>query len=201
MKRSFDAGNRGAPPAKRPQPAKNTLFSNTDYILIIGESDFSFSLKLAQTVGGSNILSSTLSGYQETTRIYPGATANISALGMARCSAFSRTSPNTEYHQYRTFAAEKYGAVVNYDLDCTTNKLMQLDLQFDKIVFNFPETVTGPDELELAVPYNQYLLAGFLYEGARLLMPHGKIYVAMKTGWPFDLWDVKKQVCLHTFSA
>ena len=166
MKREWD-GHAGT--AKRSmQATRSPLFTATDYILVVGESDFSFSLKLAQLVGGSNILASTLSSAEETNRIYPQAAINISSL-------------------------EGYGAIVNYELDCTTKKMAQLDLQFDKIIFNFPEAAVGPDELEPAIPYNQHLLAGFFHEAGQLLMPKGGIYVSIKIGWPFDNWDVEGQ--------
>ena len=80
MKREWD-GHAGT--AKRSmQATRSPLFTATDYILVVGESDFSFSLKLAQLVGGSNILASTLSSAEETNRIYPQAAINISSLGM-----------------------------------------------------------------------------------------------------------------------
>ena len=77
--------------------------------------------------------------------------------------------------------------------------MAQLDLQFDKIIFNFPEAAVGPDELEPAIPYNQHLLAGFFHEAGQLLMPKGGIYVSIKIGWPFDNWDVEGQVSVHGF--
>lgn len=167
MKRPMESA--GVREGKRTAPLPpSPLFQAGQYVLVVGEADFAFSAALAHMVGGGNILATTLLSATDTHSIYPTA--------MDHCAKLAES-----------------GAIVTYDLDCTTKALCDMDLQFDRIVFNFPETARGPDDLELAVPYNKYLLAAFFHEAARLLLPSGKIYVTIKAGWPFDLWDMKRQ--------
>eukprot|EP00667_Euglena_gracilis_P009696 EG_transcript_9854 len=143
------------------------FFSRSDFILTVGEDDFAFAVQLARIVGGANLLATTLCGQAQTLQLYPQALAH--ALQLDLC-----------------------GAIVNYNVDATTRKT-DWDLQFDKIVFNFPESTHEAVSEEETVLDNQYLLAAFLYESARMLMPHGQIYISIKKGHPFDEWNLRDQ--------
>lgn len=50
------------------------------------------------------------------------------------------------------------------------------DLQFDKIVFNFPESTHEAVSEEETVLDNQYLLAGALWLGYQRSNPHGTVF-------------------------
>eukprot|EP00668_Euglena_longa_P001616 GGOE01001908.1.p1 GENE.GGOE01001908.1~~GGOE01001908.1.p1 ORF type:complete len:449 (-),score=139.85 GGOE01001908.1:131-1477(-) len=143
------------------------FFSQSDYVLTVGEGDFAFSVQLARIVGGANLLATTICSQVQTFQLYPQALAHAMQLDLC-------------------------GAIVSYNVDATARKV-DWDLQFDKVVFNFPESILGPQDVEGSIPDNQFLLAAFFYESARMLMPNGQIYVSIKKGYPFDEWNLKEQ--------
>lgn len=154
-------------PVVRPEGG-GRFFAPSDFVLTVGDGDFGFSMQLARIIGGSNIMATTLLSQEQTFRTFPQAFANMVGLN-------------------------QLGAIVNFCVDATERK-PQWDVQFDRIVFNFPETVEfAGDDLSDAVPANQYLLAAFFFEFARMLMPKGRIYVTIKRGFPFDSWDLPLQ--------
>eukprot|EP00996_Jenningsia_fusiforme_P000902 NODE_1820_length_1393_cov_29.119792_g1647_i0.p1 GENE.NODE_1820_length_1393_cov_29.119792_g1647_i0~~NODE_1820_length_1393_cov_29.119792_g1647_i0.p1 ORF type:complete len:411 (-),score=71.42 NODE_1820_length_1393_cov_29.119792_g1647_i0:68-1300(-) len=146
-------------------PTSEVLFRSTDYLWAVGEADFSFTVQLALKIGGQNIFATTLFSQEETYKRFPRSVLNIQQL-------------------------ERMGSNVNYNIDCT--KCPEWNLQFDCVVFNFPE-VYDPVDVSTTIPRNQRLLRDFLNTAARQLMPEGRIIITMKPGWPFDEWDVVAQ--------
>jgi 25S rRNA (uracil2634-N3)-methyltransferase len=64
--------------------------------------------------------------------------------------------------------------------------------QFDRIVFNFPHCGAGIKDQDVNVRTNQDLLVGFFGSATPLLAPGGEILVTLKTGPPYNLWNVAK---------
>ncbi|KAF9976295.1 hypothetical protein BGZ65_007896 [Modicella reniformis] len=93
------------------------------------------------------------------------------------------------------------GVTVLYGVDAT--KLSKIKSfkgkRFTKIVFNFPHAGAGIKDQDRNVVSNQKLLRAFFESAADFLTDKdlgdskpGEILVTIKTGQPYDLWNIKK---------
>ncbi|ORX61073.1 hypothetical protein BCR36DRAFT_315270, partial [Piromyces finnis] len=154
-------------------------FTEEDSILFIGEGNFSFSRSVAELLPAITykMVATCYDTEIELKEKYNDATENINVI-------------------------EDLGGKVLYQIDAT--KLASLKSfrgkRFDKIVFNFPHVGAGIKDQDRNILTNQKLLQGFLDNASQLLssrilyndMNDGEILVTLKSGNPYDLWDIKK---------
>lgn len=151
-------------------------FDHHDSILLIGEGNFSFSNALVNTFNAAeNITATCLDSETVLHQKYSDAQENIENLN-------------------------ENGGTVIYDFDCTSLKCAKsLNERFDKIVFNFPHVGLGIKDQDRNIIANQKLISSFIKIFAPKLSSiskgdskDGEIIITVKTGTPYDLWNVKK---------
>ncbi|OUM69188.1 hypothetical protein PIROE2DRAFT_68585 [Piromyces sp. E2] len=154
-------------------------FTEEDSILFIGEGNFSFAKSVAELLPAITykMVATCYDNETELKEKYNDAAENIEAI-------------------------EDLGGKILYQVDAT--KLASLKhfkgKRFDKIVFNFPHVGAGIKDQDRNILTNQKLLQGFFDNASELLtsrvlyndMNDGEILVTLKSGNPYDLWDIKK---------
>jgi 25S rRNA (uracil2634-N3)-methyltransferase len=85
-------------------------------------------------------------------------------------------------------------ALVHFDVDATklTKTPCLKNHFFNKIIFNFPHVGLGIKDQKTNIIANQSLINTFFQEAKKKLLPEGQIIVSLKTGLPYDLWEIKK---------
>ncbi|CAG8515055.1 10233_t:CDS:2 [Acaulospora morrowiae] len=170
-------------PKKRPsshvRPPRPPPYQPGDSILLIGEGNFSFARALAENVlhVGHLIIATTLDSEEIMSKKYDDARDHISAF-------------------------LKCGGKVLYEVDGTQlSKCKGLkNKKFDKIVFNFPHAGAGIKDQDRNILANQKLIESFLNSAIPFLKSRalysdsndGEILITIKTGLPYDNWNIKK---------
>jgi len=146
----------------------------SDTVLLVGEGNFSFAVAIVHF--GPLVSATCLDSQKVLMEKYPDA------------------KDHTEY-------LVESGARVIYDVDCT--KLASYkplkNARFNKIVFNFPHAGKGIKDKDRNIASNQKLIAGFFTSAREKVSQKalgdevdGEIHLTVKSGDPYDLWDVKK---------
>lgn len=139
-------------------------------VLFIGEGNFSFALSLAEKIHrGDNFVCTAFDTEIMTCEKYPEAQGNLDAL-------------------------RDMGARCLFEVDATRlSKNTALKGQFyDKIIFNFPHVGLGIKDQNRNVMANQDLIINFMQQSRKKLNKGGDIVISIKTGIPYDLWQMKK---------
>ncbi|KAF9926586.1 hypothetical protein FBU30_003834 [Linnemannia zychae] len=175
-------GNTSAAARKAQKKAMSKLppppYNDNDTILLVGEANFSFAKSLALEVlnRGDTITATTLDTFTHMTEKYSDSQENVKEL-------------------------EDAGATVMFEVDAT--KLSKIKSfkgkRFSKIVFNFPHAGAGIKDQDRNVVSNQKLMRSFFESAAPFLTDPdmgdkkaGEIHVTVKTGLPYDLWNIKR---------
>ncbi|RUS21139.1 hypothetical protein BC937DRAFT_93526 [Endogone sp. FLAS-F59071] len=171
-------------PTKSPSKPFCSPYTATDRILLVGEGNFSFARALAEHVlgRGENLVATCLDSEEVLILKYEDeARANVEAVVAA-------------------------GGTVLYEVDATKlNKCAALKgKRFEKIVFNFPHAGAGIKDQDRNVISNQTLLLSFFASSIPFLASpvaypttdsaHGELHVTLKSGAPYDLWNVRQLV-------
>ncbi|CAO3570219.1 unnamed protein product [Mortierella alpina] len=149
-----------------------------DSILLVGEANFSFAKSLALEIlnRGDTITATTLDSFTNMMEKYEDGQQNVKDL-------------------------EDAGATVLFEIDAT--KLAKIKSfkgkRFSKIVFNFPHAGAGIKDQDRNVVSNQKLMRSFFEAATPFLTDTdlgdkkpGEIHVTVKTGMPYDLWNLKR---------
>ncbi|KAF9280366.1 hypothetical protein BGZ68_007288 [Mortierella alpina] len=149
-----------------------------DTILLVGEANFSFAKSLALEIlnRGDTITATTLDSFTNMMEKYKDGQQNVKDL-------------------------EDAGATVLFEIDAT--KLAKIKSfkgkRFSKIVFNFPHAGAGIKDQDRNVVSNQKLMRSFFEAATPFLTDTdlgdkkpGEIHVTVKTGMPYDLWNLKR---------
>ncbi|KAG9321997.1 hypothetical protein KVV02_008160 [Mortierella alpina] len=149
-----------------------------DSILLVGEANFSFAKSLALEIlnRGDTITATTLDSFTNMMEKYEDGQQNVKDL-------------------------EDAGAAVLFEIDAT--KLAKIKSfkgkRFSKIVFNFPHAGAGIKDQDRNVVSNQKLMRSFFEAATPFLTDTdlgdkkpGEIHVTVKTGMPYDLWNLKR---------
>eukprot|EP00842_Homolaphlyctis_polyrhiza_P001934 jgi/Hompol1/2741/HPOL_000630-RA len=195
--------SRMAKPAKPAKPAKQPKkidirsrkgfeFEADDTVLLVGEGNFSFASSLMDATSGQITLVATAFDTEQTLlEKYPDSKEHLQSL-------------------------EDWEVQVLFGVDATaldrTKSLRRK--RFTKIIFNFPHVGLGIKDQDRNVQKNQQLIALFLESAKPLLASRrrmndtkdGLIFITLKTGPPYDLWNVKglakacDLVCIKSFA-
>ncbi|KAF9951971.1 hypothetical protein BGZ72_006633 [Mortierella alpina] len=149
-----------------------------DSILLVGEANFSFAKSLALEIlnRGDTITATTLDSFTNMMEKYEDGQQNVKDL-------------------------EDAGATVLFEIDAT--KLAKIKSfkgkRFSKIIFNFPHAGAGIKDQDRNVVSNQKLMRAFFEAATPFLTDTdlgdkkpGEIHVTVKTGMPYDLWNLKR---------
>ena len=151
-------------------------YSLEDTILLVGEGNFSFSLALAeQLTSGHGMVCTSYDTELIVKEKYPESVEILEALN-------------------------DYESQVLYGIDATKldkHAIIRKN-RFSKIIFNFPHVGLGIKDQDRNIKANQELILDFLASASTLLQSkrygdefEGEIYITLKTGLPYDLWEVK----------
>ncbi|KAJ3175314.1 hypothetical protein HDU87_006264 [Geranomyces variabilis] len=154
-------------------------FVEWDTILFVGEGNFSFAHAVLEKLHAACDVTATSYDSEHTVREkYPDAATHIDAI-------------------------RDLGGDVQWSVDATALEKWKAGRtkRFSKIVFNFPHVGAGLKDKLRNIDANQSLIHAFLLSACTLLAPHptaspptpGEILITLKTGDPYDLWDVKAQ--------
>lgn len=140
-------------------------------VLLVGEGNFSFARALVEALGsGARVWATGLDDAATLAAKYPEALAEHVAV------------------------LRQLGAHVVHGVDATQPGKAARALQarvFDRVAFHFPHAGRGIKDEELNIEANQNLVLGFLQTAAReLLAPGGLVHVTLRTGKPYDQWNV-----------
>jgi 25S rRNA (uracil2634-N3)-methyltransferase len=140
-------------------------FSTQDRILLLGEADFSFTVWLVEYLTDGSLITATSFDEEKTAEIkYPSLKQHLEILN-------------------------DYEVNVLFKVDATNlNKKLK---EFDKIIFNFPHVGKGIKDQDRNILLNQKMLIKFLINAPKALSGTGRIYITMKGGMPYDLWNIK----------
>ncbi|KAJ1921253.1 hypothetical protein H4219_000854 [Mycoemilia scoparia] len=174
-------------------------YSKNDYILLVGEGNFSFSHSIAKTIGtGKNIV----------------ATAYDSE------SVVEEKYTNDAVNHIKEL--KDLGGTVLFDIDATKLEKRKIlkNKRFTHIIFNFPHCL-GIKDQDRNILSNQQLLLNFFNSASKLLTTpasqtvsnkdesldepsdfeengavpdlnrFGEIHVSLKSGLPYDNWDIR----------
>ncbi|KAJ3169142.1 hypothetical protein HDU88_000934 [Geranomyces variabilis] len=167
-------------PKQTHQPRPPVMpFVEWDTILFVGEGNFSFAHAVLEKLHGAcEVTATAYDSEQVVGEKYPDAAAHIDAI-------------------------RELGGDVQFGVDATALEKWKAGKpkQFSKIVFNFPHVGAGLKDKLRNIDANQSLIHAFLLSACTLLTPHptasppvpGEILITLKTGDPYDLWDVKAQ--------
>ncbi|KAJ3302966.1 hypothetical protein HDV03_004418 [Kappamyces sp. JEL0829] len=99
--------------------------------------------------------------------------------------------PDAEEHVQMLLDLE---ATVLYEIDATrlSKTPVLKGKRFDKIVFMFPHVGLGIKDQDQNIRANQMLIQRFLEESQSKLKDDGEIIVTVKTGLPYDSWNVRE---------
>ncbi|KAJ3158307.1 hypothetical protein HDU86_003016 [Geranomyces michiganensis] len=154
-------------------------FVEWDTILFVGEGNFSFAHAVLEKLHGAcDVTATAFDSEQVVGEKYPDAAAHIDAI-------------------------RELGGDVQFGVDATALEKWKAGKpkKFSKIVFNFPHVGAGLKDKFRNIEANQSLIHSFLLSACTLLAPHptadppttGEILITLKTGDPYDLWDIKAQ--------
>jgi len=156
-------------------------YKSTDRTLIIGDGNFSFSLALARLFGsGSNITATSYDTEHTVTQKYEEASQKLVLLQELGTTIFHGVDA-TQLHIY--LPQNQKGKSYN---------LAKLSPPYDRIIFNFPHAGAGIKDQARNVFTNQQLLLGFFQSSQSLLSEEGEIHVTLRTGLPYDKWEIVK---------
>ncbi|CAG8451442.1 6712_t:CDS:2 [Ambispora leptoticha] len=162
----------------RPRPPP---YKQGESILLVGEGNFSFACSLAEHIltTGETITATSYDNEELVYEKYEDARENIKIL-------------------------REYGATVLFEIDGTLLEKYKVlkGKRFDKIIFNFPHVGMGIKDKDRNILANQKLLQGFFSSSSKFLkssvlhpaedVADGEIHVTMKTGPPYDEWNIRK---------
>jgi 25S rRNA (uracil2634-N3)-methyltransferase len=146
-------------------------YRDDEWILVVGDGDFSFSAGLGRRVGWMRIVAT---GYD------------------------SEEVVRQKYKGTRQFQAEITGGGghVLFGVDATRllsgPKLARAvisERKWDKVVFNFPHTGSGMKDADRNVAEQQALLRGFFESVKEVITPDAEVHVTVKDGPRYALWD------------
>ncbi|EGF76846.1 hypothetical protein BATDEDRAFT_5132, partial [Batrachochytrium dendrobatidis JAM81] len=152
-------------------------FESDDTVLLVGEGNFSFAASLIQELSGTLHLTATsYDSHSTVVSKYPDSVENLALLA-------------------------DWESTTLFNIDATVlhkTKLLK-SKRFDCIIFNFPHVGLGIKDQTRNIQQNQTLISDFLASAMHLLTSRslygdskdGVIYITVKTGMPYDLWDVK----------
>ena len=163
------------PPVSKKKTFYRYKLEFTDFhrILFVGEANFSFSLSIANRLNNAENLT---------------------------CTAYDSKEITTEKYADALENAEQLmdlDATILYDIDCLELHKHFKKQRFHKIVFNFPHVGLGIKDQNENVLANQKLISGFFNSSKKILTngdgnaEAGVIIISVKTGIPYDLWNVK----------
>jgi len=145
-------------------------------ILCVGDGNMSFALALATLFGCDA----------------PGLVVTTDASEGAAKRMYATMEDTVE-------ALEASGASVVYGIECETlaTKTASGTLRgraggsnFDRVVFNFPDAGVGKVGM-LSVRAQRELIASFFENAPKLLKSNGELRLTMRTGAPYDKWNVE----------
>ncbi|KAK3233381.1 hypothetical protein CYMTET_56318 [Cymbomonas tetramitiformis] len=148
-------------------------------ILMVGEGNFSFSRALVRLFEGNgfSLLASCFDSEEILHKKYQDAKMIVDEIRSA--GAFVKFGVDAKDLMGGTgLAKKKRKEGLSYE-----------DL-FDRIVFNFPHCGLGIKDQDKNVLANQQLLEGFFRSAVELLRPEGEIHVTLKSGKPYDMWNI-----------
>jgi 25S rRNA (uracil2634-N3)-methyltransferase len=163
--------------AKQAQPVKKKKgtyryklqVQETEELLLVGEGNFSFALSLAEGLHrADNMTVTTFDSIEIANEKYHDAGDNARGL-------------------------EDMEGIVLYKVDATKLSLTPelKSKRFDKIIFNFPHVGAGIKDQDENIRANQHLLLEFFNESQMKLKDNGQVIVTIKTGLPYDKWNIK----------
>ncbi|KAJ3020691.1 hypothetical protein HKX48_000355 [Thoreauomyces humboldtii] len=168
-------GKQPPPPPLKKQTHKQRPpvfpFVEWDSILFVGEGNFSFAHAVAEKLHGAcTIVATSFDDHETLNAKYPDAQEHIDAI-------------------------RELGGTMHYGVDATNLTKWKAGKKstFSKIVFNFPHVGAGIKDQDRNIFANQQLLAGFFQSALSKLAIGGEILVTLKTGEPYDSWDMKTQ--------
>ncbi|KAI9353366.1 hypothetical protein DFJ73DRAFT_828352 [Zopfochytrium polystomum] len=156
------------------KPPQRTLFPG-DRILLVGEGNFSFAASLC-----------TLPHLQADT----GTATAITATAFDTEEIAREKYPDIDEHLETLTCSD---ATVLFGIDATklgTQRVLK-GKTFDRIVFNFPHAGAGVKDQDRNIRINQELCLGFFEAAKGMLSDKGTILVTLRSGEPYDSWDVK----------
>lgn len=181
--------NSEATNTKKHPPKRNIPFTAEDYILLIGEGNFSFANSLANLLQtGENIVATCFDSEETVHEKYPDAADEIQSF------------------------MEMDGQVL-FGVDGTKlgkNKALK-NRKFTRVVFNFPHVGAGIKDQDRNILENTRMLKAFFesamnrltvkqnektytkeyYQNNVIPNVDGEILVTLKTGEPYSQWDIK----------
>ncbi|KAJ3409162.1 hypothetical protein HDV05_004570 [Chytridiales sp. JEL 0842] len=143
-------------------------FEEDDAILLVGEGNFSFARCLCDILSGTHLTATSYDSQETLHTKYPDSPSNVQGI------------------------LDLDGKVL-YNVDAThlsATKALK-GKKFDKVVFNFPHVGAGIKDMARNVETNQILLRGFFESAKTALTPNGLVYVTLKSGEPYDSWQMK----------
>ncbi|KAL2038521.1 hypothetical protein N7G274_008860 [Stereocaulon virgatum] len=158
-----------------PLPAPTIPFLPADYVLLVGEGDFSFSRSLLETYGCSSLVATSFDTQAALWAKYPQASSHIRALEEEDCKVLYGVD------------ATKLGKPGTLDGGGKDVKKGG----FNKVVFNFPHVGGLTKDVNRQVRHNQELLVDFFKSALPLLAGGGSIIVTIFEGEPYDLWNIR----------
>ncbi|KAI9593656.1 hypothetical protein BDF19DRAFT_424277 [Syncephalis fuscata] len=168
------------------------LYTPDDTILLVGEGNFARALAEHHLAGQGGHLVAT--AYDEES--------------VARAKYENEVGTNID-------AIRVCDGTVLFDVDGTELTKCKLlhNRKFTKIVFNFPHAGAGIKDQDRNIRVNQELLLGFFASSVEYLATKenghgvdGEIHITLKSGEPYDSWQVRKLarahrlVCIRTMS-
>ncbi|KAJ3140082.1 hypothetical protein HK101_003563 [Irineochytrium annulatum] len=144
-------------------------FAHSDAILLVGEGNFSFARSLIEQVGGNPLVATSLDTLTVLEEKYSDAADNVAAI-------------------------ESLEGTVHYGVDATRlggYRALRRAGGYDKICFNFPHCGKGMKDRDRNVRANQELLGGFLKSAVGMLRGKGEIMVTLRSGEPYDSWQLR----------
>ncbi|KAI8914230.1 hypothetical protein EDD86DRAFT_231639 [Gorgonomyces haynaldii] len=142
---------------------------DSENILFIGEGNFSFAWAVCEQLGtGEHLVCTCFDSEKVLKEKYEDAIGNIEQLQFME-------------------------AQILYGVDCTKlESFASLKRRrFSKIIFNFPHVGKGIKDQDRNIRANQELIQGFFESAQLLLEEKGEIYVTLKSGEPYDSWNIK----------
>ena len=140
-------------------------FTAQEKILLLGEADFSFTVCLVEYLTDGSLITAT--------------SFDDAAIGQVK---YPSLKENLEILQ-------DYEVNLQFKIDATN--LSRKLKGFDKIIFNFPHIGSGIKDQDRNILVHQEMLIKFLARAGSALSSVGRIYITLKGGMPYDLWNLK----------
>ncbi|KAL0560853.1 hypothetical protein IC582_001267 [Cucumis melo] len=175
-----------------------THYSDSHYILLVGEGNFSFSVALATALGSAtNMVATSLDSKSNSL--------------FQSFSAFFNLFLSTIFIAISIYTLlKKYSSTIETtleeleEMDCEVMhgvNVMTMDQHpllphnsFDRIIFNFPHagfqysTEHEPNQIKL----HQNLVRRFMRNATELLAENGEIHITHKTSYPYSEWKIEE---------